>query len=409
MAIFQRYPRPDKEFQSFSLIYGKRSLDLICKDKGEAEAWFVGLKALISRQNCERWITERKDEKISNSPTKSIHRYSPLACSLYSNDVKNKDLETAGGCDRESIGFVNIFSDVILCNGHNSSRVSVSSISTSNSLSSGGANMSSGRASGVDASVRVSYSSVVSSSSYGSGDDFDSLGDVLVWGRVGDSMLAYASRASGSMHDSRSDVSSPKALESTCLLDIRSIACGISFFGDLYTWGDGLVVTSLGQLFTFGDGVFAKLFTWGDGDKGQLGHVDREARLVPACVASLLKPCFCLVACGHDTTVALSTCAQLYTMGSNAFGQLGNPKAHGKLPTLVGGIISSNLIEAIACGSHHVAALTSKAEVYTWGNGANGRLGHGDNADRNTLTRVEALKDKQVKNIVCGADFTAAW
>jgi alpha-tubulin suppressor-like RCC1 family protein len=87
----------------------------------------------------------------------------------------------------------------------------------------------------------------------------------------------------------------------------------------------------------------AKLFTWGDGNKGQLGHVDREPRLMPACVASLLEPSFCMVVCGHDTTVALSTCGQLYTMGSNAFGlfgQLGNPKTDGKLPTLVGGIIS---------------------------------------------------------------------
>jgi hypothetical protein len=26
-----RYPRPDKEYQSFSLIYGQRSLDLVCE------------------------------------------------------------------------------------------------------------------------------------------------------------------------------------------------------------------------------------------------------------------------------------------------------------------------------------------------------------------------------------------
>ncbi|KAI5683724.1 hypothetical protein M9H77_04952 [Catharanthus roseus] len=28
-AIFQRYPRPEKEYQSFSLVYGKHSLDLV--------------------------------------------------------------------------------------------------------------------------------------------------------------------------------------------------------------------------------------------------------------------------------------------------------------------------------------------------------------------------------------------
>ncbi|PWA64924.1 Pleckstrin homology-like domain-containing protein [Artemisia annua] len=49
-AVFRRFLRPEKDYLSFSLIYnnGKRSLDLICKDKVEAEVWIAGLKALIS-------------------------------------------------------------------------------------------------------------------------------------------------------------------------------------------------------------------------------------------------------------------------------------------------------------------------------------------------------------------------
>lgn len=48
-AVFQRYLRPEKDYLSFSLIYnsGKRSLDLICKDKVETEVWIAGLKALV--------------------------------------------------------------------------------------------------------------------------------------------------------------------------------------------------------------------------------------------------------------------------------------------------------------------------------------------------------------------------
>ncbi|GKU90624.1 hypothetical protein SLEP1_g4595 [Rubroshorea leprosula] len=49
-AVFQRHLHPEKDYLSFSLAYnnGKRSLDLICKDKVEAEVWIAGLKALIS-------------------------------------------------------------------------------------------------------------------------------------------------------------------------------------------------------------------------------------------------------------------------------------------------------------------------------------------------------------------------
>ncbi|CAN6677397.1 unnamed protein product [Malus baccata var. baccata] len=49
-AVFRRYLRPEKDYLSFSLLYnnGERTLDLICKDKTEAEVWFAGLKALIT-------------------------------------------------------------------------------------------------------------------------------------------------------------------------------------------------------------------------------------------------------------------------------------------------------------------------------------------------------------------------
>ncbi|KAK3205337.1 hypothetical protein Dsin_019383 [Dipteronia sinensis] len=95
-------------------------------------------------------------------------------------------------------------------------------------------------------------------------------------------------------------------------------------------------------------------------------------------------------------------------MGSPVYGQLGNPQADGKLPNRVEGKLSKSFVEKIACGAHHVAVLTSKTEVYTWGKGLNGRLGHGDTDDRNSPTLVEALKDKQVKSIACGTNFTAA-
>ncbi|KAF3636820.1 hypothetical protein FXO38_23989 [Capsicum annuum] len=70
--------------------------------------------------------------------------------------------------------------------------------------------------------------------------------------------------------------------------------------------------------------------------------------------------------------------------------------------------LSKIFVEEIACGAYHVAVLTSRTEVYTWGKGENGRLGHGNTDDKNSPTLVEALKDKQVKSIACGTNFTAA-
>ncbi|KAH0747528.1 uncharacterized protein [Solanum tuberosum] len=567
--IFQRYPRPEKEYQSFSLIYNDRSLDLICKDKDEAEVWFSGLKALISRGHQRKWRTESRSDGISSgatSPRTYTRRSSPLHSPFSSGDSLQKD-----GGDQLRLhspyesppknGLDKAFADVIMYAVPPKGFFPSDSASASvHSLSSGGSNSMHGQMKGIGMdNFRVSLSSAVSSSSQGSGhDDGDALGDVFIWGEgTGDGVLGGGPHRVSSSFGAKLDSLFPKALESAVVLDVQNIACGgrhaalvtkqgeifswgeesggrlghgidsdvlhpklidslshsnielvacgenhtcaVTLSGDLYTWGDGdfgllghgnevshwvpkrvngplegihvsyiscgpwhtAVVTSAGQLFTFGDGTFGvlghgdrksvskpreveslkglrtvraacgvwhtaavvevmvgsssssncssgKLFTWGDGDKGRLGHGDKESKLVPTCVAALVEPNFCQVTCGHSLTVALTTSGHVYTMGSPVYGQLGHHQADGKLPRRVEGKLAKNFVEEIACGAYHVAVLTSRTEVYTWGKGANGRLGHGDTDDRNSPTLVEALKDKQVKSIACGTNFTAA-
>ncbi|CAN6444048.1 unnamed protein product [Victoria cruziana] len=569
-AIFQRYPRPEKECQSFSLIYSDRSLDLICKDKDETEVWFVGLKALISRTHHRKWRTDTRSDGLSsdtNSPRTCTQRSSPLSSPFGSGDNLHKDGDTLrlhspyGSPPKH--GADKTFADVILYAVPPKGFFPSDSIGGSaHSLSSGGSDSINGIVKGgATDTFRVSLSSAVSSSSQGSGhDDGDALGDVFIWGEgTGEGILGGGIHKIGSSSGIKLDALLPKAVESAVMLDVQNIACGgkhaalvtkqgevfswgeesggrlghgvdadashpklvsalssmnvelvacgeyhtcaVTLSGDLYTWGDGThnfgllghgnevshwvpkrvngplegtpvssiscgpwhtaVVTSAGQLFTFGDGTFGalghgdrksvsvpreveslkglrtvraacgvwhtaavvevmvgsssssncssgKLFTWGDGDKGRLGHGDKESRLVPTCVAALVEPNFCQVACGHSLTVALTTAGHVYTMGSPVYGQLGNSQSDGKLPARVEGKIQKCFVEEISCGAYHVAVLTSRTEVYTWGKGANGRLGHGDTDDRNSPSLVEALKDKQVKSVVCGSNFTAA-
>ncbi|WOH07931.1 hypothetical protein DCAR_0727366 [Daucus carota subsp. sativus] len=566
--IFQRYPRPEKEYQSFSLIYNDRSLDLICKDKDEAEVWFSGLKALISRGHQRKWRSEARSDGIpseANSPRTYTQRSSPLNSPFGSGNSSHKD-----GGDQLRIhtpyesppknGVDKTFSDMVLYTMPPRDFFPTDSASASvHSMSSGASDSLHGQMKGIGMDTfRMSLSSAVSSSSQGSGhDNADALGDVFIWGEyTGDGVVGGGPHKVGS-NCAKVDSLLPKGLESAVVLDVQNIACGgrhaalvtkqgemfswgeesggrlghgvdsdvlhpklidalsttnielvacgefhtcaVTLSGDLYTWGDGqfgllghgnevshwvpkrvngplegihvssiscgtwhtAVVTSAGQLFTFGDGTFGvlghgdrrnilkpreveslkglrtvraacgvwhtaavvevmvgnssssncssgKLFTWGDGDKGRLGHGDKEAKLVPTCVAALVEPNFCQVACGYSLTVALTTSGHVYTMGSPVYGQLGNPQADGKLPSRVEGKLLKSFVEEIACGAYHVAVLSSRTEVYTWGKGANGRLGHGDIDDRNSPTLLEALKDKQVKSIACGTNFTAA-
>lgn len=322
-------------------------------------------------------------------------------------------------------------------------------------------------------------------------------GEVFTWGEESGGRLG---------HGVGKDIIQPRFVESLAVISIDFVACGefhscaVTMAGELYTWGDGThnagllghgtdvshwipkriagpldglqvasvtcgpwhtaLITSTGQLFTFGDGTFGvlghgdrksvsspreveslsglktiavacgvwhtaavvevivtqssasfssgKLFTWGDGDKNRLGHGDKEPRLKPTCVPALIDYNFHKIACGHSLTVGLTTSGHVFTMGSTVYGQLGNPSADGKLPCLVEDKLSGEPVEEISCGAYHVAVLTSRNEVYTWGKGANGRLGHGDVEDRKMPTLVEALKDRHVKYIACGSNYSAA-
>ncbi|KAJ0968612.1 hypothetical protein J5N97_025529 [Dioscorea zingiberensis] len=198
-------------------------------------------------------------------------------------------------------------------------------------------------------------------------------------------------------HGDRESIGYPKEVKSLSGLRTIKVACGV--------WHTAAIVEVMGQ--TGVNVMSRKLFTWGDGDKNRLGHGDKEARLVPTCVPSLIDYNFHQLACGHSITVALTTSGHVFTMGSTAHGQLGNPQSDGRIPCLVQDRLVGELVEEIACGAHHVVVLTSRSEVYTWGKGANGRLGHADIEDRRTPTLVEALKDRHVKSISCGSNFTA--
>ncbi|KAL3824139.1 hypothetical protein ACJIZ3_020168 [Penstemon smallii] len=548
--IFQRYPRPEKEYQSFSLIYNDRSLDLICKDKDEAEVWFVGLKALIARGSYRKI---KNDSRHGSTPSDSPRaRRSTPSSSFDQGETESVSQSRLG----------KVFADIVSFTAITKSPQFSESVPYSpTSLAVGAIDNSNVRTSGAE-TFRVSLSSAVSSSSQGScNEDFNSLGDVFIWGEgIGEGVVGGGLVKVDRSSNMKIDALLPKALESTTVLDVHNIACGqrhavlvtkqgeifswgeevggrlghgveadishpkligslsgksiemvacgqyhtcaVTFSGDFYTWGDGslngdllghgsesshwipkrvgrpidglqvsfvscgpwhtALLTSSGQLFTFGDGtfgalghgnrngssvprevealkglrtvrvacgvwhtaaivevttstsssgqterLFGKLFTWGDGDKGRLGHGDKESRLVPECIASLIETNFTRVSCGNNITVALCTSGRVYTMGSNSHGQLGSSLTDGRYPTCIGGNIGDGYVEDVACGAHHVAILTSKAEVYTWGKGINGQLGHGDIDDRNTPTLVEFFKDKQVKSIACGSNFTA--
>ncbi|XP_039140107.1 ultraviolet-B receptor UVR8 [Dioscorea cayenensis subsp. rotundata] len=215
------------------------------------------------------------------------------------------------------------------------------------------------------------------------------------------------------------------------------------------------------------------LFTWGSNDFGQLGDGTEESREQPKkvkflqtefvksvscgahCTAAIAEPrendgtvstsrlwvwgqnqgsnyprlywgafspntVIRQVSCGSVHVVALSEDGLLQAWGYNEYGQLGRGftceglqgarvlSAYAKFldeaPELV-------KIEQVSCGEYHTAAISENGQVYTWGLGSMGQLGHCSlqSGNKELLPRrVVALDGIVIKDIACGGIHTCA-
>ncbi|XWS36854.1 hypothetical protein CRYUN_Cryun20dG0121400 [Craigia yunnanensis] len=215
------------------------------------------------------------------------------------------------------------------------------------------------------------------------------------------------------------------------------------------------------------------LFTWGANEFGQLGDGTEERRKHPKkvkqlqtefvkfvscgahCTAAIAEPrendgtistsrlwiwgqnqgsdlprlfsgaftpntIICQVSCGAAHVVALSAEGLLQAWGYNEYGQLGRGvTSEGLQGARVISAYAKFLDEApelvkitqVSCGEYHTAAISEIGEVYTWGLGNMGQLGHSSlqSGDKELLPRrVVALDGIRIKDVACGGVHTCA-
>ncbi|RAL45775.1 hypothetical protein DM860_009639 [Cuscuta australis] len=209
-------------------------------------------------------------------------------------------------------------------------------------------------------------------------------------------LFTYGDGVFGALgHGNTKTLPHPKQVESLEGLRVKYVSCG--------SWHTAAIVEIIANNQFEPSKPVGKLFTWGHGDKGRLGHSDHEKKLVPACVAKLVEQDFYQVSCGADFTVVLSSTGKVYTMGCP------QGKDDDDVPIKnVQGELKDEFVREISAGCYHVAVLTSKGNVYSWGRGMNGQLGTGDRKDRSSPTLVDALENRHVEHIFCGPNSTAA-
>ncbi|KAM3856982.1 alsin [Diretmus argenteus] len=77
-----------------------------------------------------------------------------------------------------------------------------------------------------------------------------------------------------------------------------------------------------------------EVWSWGQGEHGQLGLGDNLARLQPLCIKSLSSKEVLRVAAGAHHSLALTAQSQVFSWGSNSSGQLGHMESPSTIPRL---------------------------------------------------------------------------
>lgn len=159
------------------------------------------------------------------------------------------------------------------------------------------------------------------------------------------------------------------------------------------------------------------LFGFGWAEAGRLGTGETESSLYPSRVARLQGQTRD-VACGREHTLALTRTGQVYAFGAGFGGRLGNgSEKDAELPIQVQ-CLDEVTIAQIDAGECHSCAVSDKGEVFTWGFGASGALGHGTRDNCLVPTKVfgpwiqadtrgsDEANATSVASIACGSYHT---
>lgn len=190
----------------------------------------------------------------------------------------------------------------------------------------------------------------------------------------------------------------PILIKSLTDVFIKKVACGQQH---------SLALTDDGRIYSWGLGVF-----------GQLGHSNIKSQHVPKRIENVTmeddnekEVLFKSVACGSHHSLALDIYGKVWSWGSAEYGQQGALKSdelsmkenghhvYRTKPALVYGDFDNLKVIKIKCGSLHNIAITENGQVYTWGWGHHGTLGIGHNRLQLVPQPIESLKGEVVVDI----------
>jgi len=148
-------------------------------------------------------------------------------------------------------------------------------------------------------------------------------------------------------------------------------------------------------------------YAWGSGEMYQLGNNECDIKLVPQ-KCSIKNERIIDLAPGGVSTIALTESGNLYSWGNGDSGKLGHGDETPQQKPKKIAFFSDNGIKIKAIsgkGAHHIA-LSTDGDLYSWGLGLDGRLGNGESDNIFLPTKINFFKDKKIHLFCCGLDHS---
>jgi len=216
----------------------------------------------------------------------------------------------------------------------------------------------------------------------------DWIGDVYIWGAPSRGMASDRAAQNESSEEGLQESRVPSLVHNTFKLDAAAVACGPRH---------AAMITKNGEA-----------YSWGCGGAGRLGHGDCLPSTHPKMVMDLSGKGVVQMACGDHNTFAVTRDGHLYSWGDGTAGMLGHGTPHRLwAPKRVERPLQGVTISLVTSGTYHTAAVASNGNLYTWGHGLCGKLGHGSHETCLIPRRVEALAAWKVTHAAAGYLHTA--
>ncbi|KAF2077068.1 hypothetical protein CYY_001635 [Polysphondylium violaceum] len=150
------------------------------------------------------------------------------------------------------------------------------------------------------------------------------------------------------------------------------------------------------------------VYGFGSNDVGSLGlGSELKGRLMKPTKIPMGNEKVQSLSSGPSHTMFVTNQNNVYVCGWGREGRLGlgDNTSDRDTPTLIEYFKENNIkIVKVAAGGSHSLALSQDNQVYSWGNGANGKLGHGNETEQKIPKLIESLKNKKAIDIAAGID-----